>query len=457
MKLQFHTWFNPKNSFQMELFLLFKPKLQRFIWAGLFLLLTQGSKCTSKDYAISSTTGSATGVQAIVNLPDWIYNVSDFVGTVHAPVSNFVFSNTPGSKKLTINFVSPLSSGSTGVLEFCAMINNLTTPNNTNVCSDAEITDGSGNTSGVKNFCINSTAIPRICAQKTLLNGGAIGYNTTYRIAVNYASSGYTTPLGTLEAENIVLTDVLPTGATFISAVVRNITGTQVGTGTESGGIVTANVPDLSLRQVNNGFWENYIYYVDITVRYDNPPFSAGNSVTNTATVAYTPIGGTPATLSNGDNVGGTCVTDLIEITTLMDPTVAATLTKSGGGNVFPGQSFGYDFGFNNTGNVPLENLEIIETIPNNVYIDQTAPYQGVRFDNKAMLDHVEYQTNLNASWVSYAINGQNVVPLLPSGEYFTLLKFVMKTPWPANTSLGQYHLICILYHRNEVMLLMKR
>ncbi|MBK9462361.1 MAG: hypothetical protein IPN94_23805 [Sphingobacteriales bacterium] len=43
MKQQFHTWSNPKNSFQMELFLLFKPKLQRFIWAGLFLLLTQAA------------------------------------------------------------------------------------------------------------------------------------------------------------------------------------------------------------------------------------------------------------------------------------------------------------------------------------------------------------------------------------------------------------------------------
>jgi hypothetical protein len=41
MKQQFHTWFNPENSFQMKLFLLFKPKLQRFIWAGLFLLLAQ--------------------------------------------------------------------------------------------------------------------------------------------------------------------------------------------------------------------------------------------------------------------------------------------------------------------------------------------------------------------------------------------------------------------------------
>jgi hypothetical protein len=49
MKLQFHTWFNPNNSFQMELFLLFKPKLQRFIWAGLFLLLTQAANAQVSD------------------------------------------------------------------------------------------------------------------------------------------------------------------------------------------------------------------------------------------------------------------------------------------------------------------------------------------------------------------------------------------------------------------------
>ncbi|MBK8054866.1 MAG: hypothetical protein IPK35_16750 [Saprospiraceae bacterium] len=412
--------------------------------------IQSGAKyCMQVDYAISSTTGSATGVKAVINLPDWIHSVSDFVGTVHAPVGNFVFSNTPGSKKLTINFVSPLSSGSTGVLEFCARVNNLTTPNNTNVCSTAEITDGSGNTSGVKNFCINSTAVPRICAEKTLLNGGAIGYNTTYRIRIFYEGIYGTIPFGTLEAENIVLTDVLPAGATFVSAVVFN-GATQVGTGTESGGTVTANVPDLSF--YNFGFnWQANTYHVDITVKFDNPPFSAGNSVTNTATVAYTPFGGTPSTLSNGDNVGGTCVTDLIETTTLTSPTISATLARSGGGNVFPGQSFGYDFGFNNTGNVPLENLEIIETIPGNVYIDQTAPYRGVRFDNQGMLDHVEYQTNLNASWTSYPITGGQVVPFLPSGEYFTKIKFVMKTPWPANTSLGLYHLMYFV-PRNDVM-----
>jgi len=406
--------------------------------------IQSGAKyCMQVDYAISSTTGSATGVQAVINLPDWIHSVSDFVGTVHAPVSNFVFSNTPGSKRLTINFVSPLSSGSTGVLEFCARIQNVSTPNNTNVCSTAEITDGSGNTSGVENFCINATAIPRICAEKTLLNGGAIGYNTTYRIRVFYDGIYSAIPLGTLEAENIILTDILPVGATFISAVVFN-GPTQVGTGTESGGTVTASVPDLSF--YNFGFsWEANTYNVDITVRYDNPPFSAGNSVTNTATVTYTPFGGTPSTLSNGDNVGGTCVTDLIETTTLMNPTVSATLAKSGGGNVFPGQSFGYDFGFNNTGNVPLENLEIIETIPNNVYINQTAPYRGVRFDNQALLDHVEYQTNLNASWTSYPITGGQVVPLLPAGEYFTKLKFVMITPYPANTNLGSYHVMSFI------------
>ncbi|MBK8054871.1 MAG: hypothetical protein IPK35_16775 [Saprospiraceae bacterium] len=398
--------------------------------------------CMQLDYAISSTTGNATGVKAEINLPDWIVGVRDFVGTGHAPVSNFIFSNTPGSKKLTINFISPLSSGSAGVLEFCAIVNNLTTPNNTNVCTTAEITDGSGNTSGVKNFCINSTAIPRICATKTLLNGGAIGYPTTYRVGVFYDGIYSGIPLGTLRAENIVLTDVLPSGATFISATVHDRTNAIVGTGTESGGVVTANVPDLILHGNNGTTWEAKTFAVNITVRYDNPPFSAGSIVTNTATIAYTPFGGSPSTLNNGDNIGGTCVTDLIETTTLTAPSISATIAKTGGGTVYPGQGYSYNFGFANTGNVPLENVDIIETIPSNVIIKQSAPYRGVRFDDKALLDHVEYQTNLNAAWTSYPITGLEVVPLLPAGQYFTVIKFVMKSPFPPNTTLGGYQIL---------------
>ncbi|QMW04464.1 hypothetical protein [Spirosoma foliorum] len=99
------------------------PKTAALFWlAGLFLLSLQAKaqvtvslQYTEKnnattvaagwqysmqlDYSISSTTGNASGVKAVINLPDYIVNAGNFVGTVHAPAANFVFDNTPGAKK----------------------------------------------------------------------------------------------------------------------------------------------------------------------------------------------------------------------------------------------------------------------------------------------------------------------------------------------------------------------
>ncbi|MBB3842159.1 hypothetical protein FHS57_006190, partial [Runella defluvii] len=397
-----------------------------------------GDKYTLQlNYSVSSTTGNASNVKAVINLPDNIYTVGEFVGTTHAPVANFVFTNTVGAKKLTITFINPVPSGSTGVLEFIVRTNNLTTPNNTQLCTTAEITDGSGATSGAKNHCINVTAVPRICALKTLLNGGAINNITTYRIRVsaNGGSNPLFTPFGTLQATNITVTDNLPANAEFISAKVYHINGTQVGTGTYSSGVVTATIPNLTLRQYGSGTWESFYFNLDIQVKFNSPTFNASDVVTNTATVDYTPFSGSAAVLNNGDNVGGNCVSDLIETTTLANPVTAAVLTKGGSGNYFPGQRFSYGWSFTNTGNVPLENVEIIETIPANAIIDQDAEYNGVRVLEWEDIHHIEYQTNVSGStWV--ALGAGVGVPDLPSGTYFTKIKFVFTSPFMPNASI---------------------
>ncbi|MBX7240384.1 MAG: T9SS type A sorting domain-containing protein [Bacteroidia bacterium] len=394
------------------------------------------------NYSVSSTTGNATGVKIEIPVPDAVYSVSNFAGTAHAPVSNFVFNNTPGSKKLTINFISPLASGSNGVLEFEVRVWNLITPNNTIVTTTAEMTASGGYTSGLKNHSMTVTAVPRICAQKTLLGGGAIDNITTYRILIKTGGYSYSAPLGTLQATNIVLTDTLPAGTQFVSANIYNASGTLVGTGTHSGGLVSANIPDLSYF---SGIWSAQMYWVDIAVQYNSSTFSPGNIVRNIATVQYTPFSGTQDILYHGENIGGTCLTDLEEITTLAAPVVNGNLTISPScGNVYPNNTFTYQIGFQNTGNVALNNLEIIDSIPANIRINQSNAYRGVRWDAMSFLNHVEYQTNLSGNtWVSHTYtNGFDVVPLLGPGVYFTKLKFVLNSPFPANTSLNGYNIL---------------
>ena len=213
------------------------------------------------SYSVSSTTGNASGVQAVINLPDNIRELTSYVGTIHAPTTNFVFTSTPGAKKLTITFVDPVASGSTGVLEFGVVTNNFTTLNNTVLATAAEMTATGGYTSGVQNQTITVTAIPRICAQKVLLGGGALDNETRYRITVSNTNSS-TEALGTLQSTNITLTDNLPTGTEFVSAKIYNISGAFVDNGTESGGVVTIPIPDLNLWQYSPNFWQANYYFV---------------------------------------------------------------------------------------------------------------------------------------------------------------------------------------------------
>ncbi len=126
-------------------------------------------------YSVSSTTAGITGAKIVIDLPDGadVYAVGDYVGTIHAPIANFVYSApVGGDKKLTINFISPLSSGSTGTLEFAVRTTNLLTPNGTVQTSTAEFTGtngGSNYTSGVKTGSVTVNATPDLCVQKKMV------------------------------------------------------------------------------------------------------------------------------------------------------------------------------------------------------------------------------------------------------------------------------------------------
>jgi len=390
------------------------------------------------DYAVSSTTGSASGVKIEIPVPDYINDASGFVGTVHAPTSNFVWSGTAGAKKLTITFVDPVAAGSTGTLEFKLRTTNGITPNGTVIHTCATMT-ATGATPVQKCQDENITARAMFCAAKTFKGGGAVDNPTTYKIAIGFQSGGSgVAPNGSLNISNITLTDTYPAGAEFVSIKMFNEYNNEIPVNyINNGNSITVTIPDYNIEFYNN--WFSTSYYVEVTLKYKSSAgFSSGQSVTNNASMTFTPLGGNPITVNNGDNTNG-CVSDLIETHTLIDPIIQASLTKglpwAAQTTVHPNEGLNYIIGFTNMGNVPLENVEIIETVPSQLSVANSALFfRGGR----TYLSSVEYQTNLNATWANWTpIGGTMFIPTLGTGEYITKIKFKLASPLQPNTGLS--------------------
>jgi large repetitive protein len=396
------------------------------------------------NYAVSSVTGNASGVKVVLNLPDEILNMQNLLGTVHAPIANFVFTNTVGAKKVTITFINPVPSGSAGVLEIGLRTKNGVIPNGTSLNFASELTATGGFTSGIQNLPITVNAAARICAQKTFIGGGAVGYPTNYQIKVNYqsAASPYVANIGALTNTNVILKDQLPAGATFISATVRRlglgptITTTYTNPSVVDGSnLVTLPLGDMPIVAYGTAWYGEY-YIIDMQVSYPSPTFSSGQSVSNTAQVLYTPLGGTQQTLSNGNSIGSACIATLAATHTLAAPVVNATFSKSKSygysSDIYPTQRLAYDVELENTGNVDLDNVTVIETIPTQLRL------AGMMFiDNDRVIDHYEYQTNSNLTWATLTGIGTSMSSGPNATEYYTAIKIVFKTPFKPNAALG--------------------
>jgi uncharacterized repeat protein (TIGR01451 family) len=383
------------------------------------------------NYSVSSTTGSASGVKITIDLPDYIYTAEGMVGTIHAPVGNFVYSGTTGAKKLTITFIDPVPSGSTGVLEYRLRTLNGYTPDGTIIRPCAEMTDGSGVTSGIKCDEMPITASNKLCGFKTLKVNGAIGHPVTYRIYLGVNSGNPSNASnGSLNASDVTITDYYPAGATLVSVKAFNRNDVELTVPITYGtNYVTAQMPDHLINTINNALSMSYL---EVTLRYDEPAFNTTTPITNKASITYTPLGGSPITLDENSGANGTfCTSDLIETHTLEVPDARATLVKSlrTASPVFAGGTVEYNINFSNTGNVALDNVVITETVPAEL------TYHSLRLDALGQVQSVHYQTNLNASWVSLPAG---TAPVLPAGEKIIKIRFTLVSPYnPGQTFSG--------------------
>ncbi|WP_375443425.1 SdrD B-like domain-containing protein [uncultured Fibrella sp.] len=312
----------------------------------------------------------------------------------------------------------------------------------------AELTSTGGFTSGVQSNSVTVTAAPYICTKKTLTGGGALDNVTTYAIRISANDIGYGfAPYGYLDASNITLTDNLPAGAQFVSAQLIDLgdNSTVSTTISQSGGVITAVIPDIIVNRSGTTTWRSNLYELRISVKYNTASgFTAGQTVNNVASLVFTPLGGSPITVTDGSRVSAdACINDLQESLVLAAPIVNAVLEKTRGygvnTDIYPGQTFNYCVNFTNTGNVDLTNAEIIETIP------ATLRYAGKNFSpTNSYIDHFEYQTNLNTTWTTGPVSGPSPGPDPNNpAEYYTKIKIVLTSPFPPNATLPGYAGTC--------------
>ena len=165
-----------------------------------------------------------------------------------------------------------------------------------------------------------------------------VGDNVTYTVAVSNGGPG--------EAENVVVTDTLPSGVVFVSA-----TPSQ-GSCSESGGTVTCNLGSMA-----NGSSTNIVIVVTTTT---------DGTLTDIATVTSD----TPDP-NEGNNVA-------TEQTTVEPPAADLGITKSDAADpVKTGDNVTYTVAVSNGGPDAAQNVVVTDTLPSGVVFVSATPGQG--------------------------------------------------------------------------------
>jgi large repetitive protein len=389
------------------------------------------------QYRCASIVSNCANVVVFDTIPSGLGIIST-IGTPHTVNNGTVMGNN-----VRFDFVNPLPAGSTGDLKIVVTYPNGATPNGTTLSNRAWISDRLTKT---PSNTVSTTAIVvnRVTPTKTLISGGTVGSPSTYQIRTCVSNPNeYYVSAGTLNATDLTITDQLPAGATILSI--------SDGGTSDASGLITWNVPNGSVVVgVSN---TNTCINRTVTVQYNAPAFKVGDIVTNTAQTVHTPLGSsTPITTVDGSQVGGTSI-DLKEITPLIVPNYGATISKTAGTTALKsGQSSYYNLDWRNTGNVPLANFFVEDSIPDEIKITHfgTGNWSLINYATY----NIYYQTNLNSTYTLWTgspfPSEQDLYPQnlgLATGERLTKIKFDFGS-FPAGASVPN---IYVFYMAQDV------
>lgn len=361
------------------------------------------------QYRCASTTENCTGVMITDPLPASVEYVS-LAGSIHT--TNAVYSSS--TRTVTFTFQDPLAAGTVGQVSITVRFPNGTTPNGT-VANNTATISGS-NASAVSSSAYATASASDKFTTSKYYSGGVPGQYMSYGFELCNAGGN-----GSLNIPTLTLIDNLPANTVFHSATYGGVYNSSLHR-------VIWMLTDLNIDECE---WPQVI------LTFPASTFSAGNSITNTGNITYTPYGGSPKTANPS-------LTHQLQ-----SPWFGSYIDKNGATSMYRGiGGYSHNFEYYNDANLPIDNFYIEDLFPAGLQPKsfQTGSFYMVGPYN-TINKYVKYQTNLNSSWTGISANPidpwtnttiQTSSLGLASNEYITGLRWEFgPDPWPIGSGLS--------------------
>ncbi|MEO8276729.1 MAG: GEVED domain-containing protein [Thermoanaerobaculia bacterium] len=375
-------------------------------------------------YNCSSTSGPCLAAQVVDLLPIEVQEVSTVPASPTGDVAAInVTPNFGGSGRTRVQFVmiSPLPAGNSGDLLVNVRFPNGSTPNGTVATNTADginlgATPGTFTTPPVN---VTAVASAQVTLSKVLTTAPAnLDLPESYRLRISVPNSS-----GALNLTAIgPVTDTLPPGTVFNGATPA--ADCQPGCVGTTPATVTWTSPCTLPLQPNQNC------DIQVNVTFPSATFPSGTNVTNSFTATGTPLG------QPSQNLGIGTITH--PVTTFV-PAPGAGLAKGiAGGNPNPptlNQTFAYDLAISNSGNVPLDNMVVNDTLPVEMLLASvtTGSYSGAADFAPGVGVRVSYEKNTAPAVFTLWGSSPNTAttttltsppPGLGAGEYVTRIRW---------------------------------